>query len=125
MILYTEDRCMIRKWPVEHSQELHPKSKFLVMTEAYLSTTFGPNLSDFFDFAFIGCPSGDSKIGSYEPKQLGFLKLRIRDKLLVDFCTSESSKNQPSYHKKADGQAFRKAEVQKGTREFSDGLDLQ
>ena len=39
---------MIRKWPVDHGQELHPKLKFLVTAEAYLSTTFVPNISDCF-----------------------------------------------------------------------------
>ena len=33
----TEDGCMIRKWPAEHSRELHPKPKFLVSAEAYLT----------------------------------------------------------------------------------------
>ena len=43
---------MIRKWPVEHGQELHPEPNFLVIGEAYLSATFGPNISDFFDSCF-------------------------------------------------------------------------
>ena len=41
---------------------------------------------------------------------------------LLHFCTSDSSKNQPHFSKKANGQAFRSAEVQKSTREFSHGL---
>ena len=45
-----EDGCMIRKWPTQHSRELHPKR--LVTAEAYLSATFGPNISDFFDSSF-------------------------------------------------------------------------
>ena len=49
MLCTTDDGCMIRKWPGEHGRELHPKSKFLVTTEAYLSATFGQNISDFFD----------------------------------------------------------------------------
>ena len=40
---------MIRKGPAKHGQELHSKSKFLVKAEAYLSATFGPKISDFFD----------------------------------------------------------------------------
>ena len=32
-----EDGCMIRKWPAEHSPELHPKPKFLVTATAYLT----------------------------------------------------------------------------------------
>ena len=43
---------------------------------------------------------------------------------LLNSCTSESSKNQPSYPKKANGQALRKSEVQKSAREFSHGLNL-
>ena len=40
---------MIRKWPAEQGQELHPKPKFFVTAELYLSATFGPKISDFFD----------------------------------------------------------------------------
>ena len=40
---------MIRKWPAEQGRELHPKPKFFVTVELYLSATFGPNFSDFFD----------------------------------------------------------------------------
>ena len=39
----------MRKWPAEHGRELHTKPKFLVMAKAYLSATFGQNISDFFD----------------------------------------------------------------------------
>ena len=46
-----DDGCMIRKWLAENGQELHPKPKFLATAKAYLSATFGPNISDFF-----GCP---------------------------------------------------------------------
>ena len=40
---HTEDGIMIRKWPSEH-----PKLNFLVTSEAYLSSEFGQNISDFF-----------------------------------------------------------------------------
>ena len=40
---------MVRKWPKEHNQELHPKLKSLVWTEAYLSAILGPNILGFFD----------------------------------------------------------------------------
>ena len=33
----------VRKYPAEHGWELHPKPKFLVTAEAYLSATFGTN----------------------------------------------------------------------------------
>ena len=33
----TEEVYMIRKWPAEHSRKLHPKPKFLVTAEAYLT----------------------------------------------------------------------------------------
>ena len=51
-------QARIRKWPAEHGWELHPKPKFLVTAEAYLSATFGTNNSDFFDLFLhcIGCP---------------------------------------------------------------------
>ena len=49
MILFTEDvACMIWKWSKEHGRKLHPKPKLLVMAEAYLSATLGPNISDLF-----------------------------------------------------------------------------
>ena len=41
---------MTGKWPAEHGQELRPKPNFFVMAKAYLSATFGPNISDFFDY---------------------------------------------------------------------------
>ena len=39
----------IRKWLAKHGWELHPKPKFLVTANEYLSATFGPNIADFFD----------------------------------------------------------------------------
>ena len=43
---------MIPKWLVEQGLQLHPKSKFLVAAKAYLSATFNPNVSYFFDLCF-------------------------------------------------------------------------
>ena len=55
----TEDRFMIRRWPAEYDQELHPKPKFLVTAKAYLSTTFIENILDFIDlcphWGSVGC----------------------------------------------------------------------
>ena len=45
-----KDGLMIRKWPAKHAQLSYYKPKFLVTTEAYLSTTFDPNLSYLFWF---------------------------------------------------------------------------
>ena len=49
----TQDKLVVRKWPTdcstEHGRELCPDSKFLLMAETYLSTTFDPNISYFFD----------------------------------------------------------------------------
>lgn len=42
-------RCMVRKRPAEHGQELHSKPKVFVTAEAYLSATFVSNISDSFD----------------------------------------------------------------------------
>ena len=39
----------VRKYPAEHGWELHPKPKYLVTFQAYLSVTFGPNISGFLD----------------------------------------------------------------------------
>ena len=39
----------MRKWSAEHGRELHTQPKFLVMAKAYLSATFGQNISGFFD----------------------------------------------------------------------------
>ena len=38
---------MISEWPAEHSREIHPVLKFLVIAEPYLSATINPNISDF------------------------------------------------------------------------------
>ena len=47
-------------------------------------------------------------------------------KFLADFYTSESAKNWPPLlQKKANGRAFRSAEVQKFAREFPHGLDFR
>ena len=46
-IEHTKDELVIREWFAEQDQEL--QSKLLVIAEAYLSATFGPNISDFFD----------------------------------------------------------------------------
>ena len=43
---------MIRKWSAEHGQALHSTPKILVTAEAYLSATFSPNISHFFDLCF-------------------------------------------------------------------------
>ena len=44
---------------------------------------------------------------------------------LLHFCTSERSKDQPPLSlKKADGQAYRNAEMQKSARQFPHSLDL-
>ena len=40
----------------KHGQELHLKAKFLVIAESYLSATFNPNISDFFDLS-LHCAS--------------------------------------------------------------------
>ena len=42
---------MIRKWPAEQGQELHPKPKLLAATKGCFSATFDPNTSDFFDLS--------------------------------------------------------------------------
>ena len=42
----------------KHSQELHPEAKFLVTAKSYLSATFNPNISDFFDLSVHGAPVG-------------------------------------------------------------------
>ena len=56
----------LRKLSAEHGQELHPHPKFLVMAEAHLSATFGPNFSDFFDlclhWVFVVCGLIGNKI---------------------------------------------------------------
>lgn len=44
---------MVRKWPAEHGRELHSNPKVFVTAEAYLSTTFGPNISDSSDWVSI------------------------------------------------------------------------
>ena len=41
---------MIRKFRADRGRELHPKPIFLVTAKAYLSATFGPNISDIHDF---------------------------------------------------------------------------
>ena len=35
----------------EHGRDLNPKPQFLVTAEAYLATTYGPNISDFYDLS--------------------------------------------------------------------------
>jgi hypothetical protein len=40
----------------EQSRELHPKPKFLVVTEAYLSATFGQKIQISLIYAFFGYP---------------------------------------------------------------------
>ena len=37
----------------EQSRELHPKPKFLVVTEAYLSATFGQKIQIYFDLCLL------------------------------------------------------------------------
>ena len=41
---------MISKWPVKHNQALRPKPKHVVT--AYMSATFGQNMSNFFDLLY-------------------------------------------------------------------------
>ena len=56
------------------------------------------------------------------------LKSRPCENSLADFCTSallKGLKINLLYPKKANGRAFRSAEVQKSARELSDGLDTK
>ena len=57
---------MIRKWPVKQSRELHSKSKFLVTAEAYSFHIFSQNISDIFEYVFIGHPQSVRGKKSYK-----------------------------------------------------------
>ena len=46
---------MMRKWSAEHGQYWHPNPKFLVTVNAYLSATFGSNISGIFDLCYHLC----------------------------------------------------------------------
>ena len=52
-----QDELVIRIWPAEHGQELCPNANFLLIAETYLSTTFDPNTSYFFDGSSLGIPN--------------------------------------------------------------------
>ena len=52
-----QDELVIRIWPAEHGQELCPNANFFLIAETYLSTTFDPNTSYFFDGSSLGIPN--------------------------------------------------------------------
>ena len=61
-ILYYQLECLLQisrkhrnillddKKMAKHGQEIYPKAKFIA--ESYLSATFNPNISDFFDLPY-------------------------------------------------------------------------
>ena len=51
--LTTEDGCITRKWPAEHSRESHPKHNFFSYGWSIFVCQFGPNISYFYDLHWV------------------------------------------------------------------------
>ena len=70
----TEDGCMIKKWPAEHGQELHPKHNLFRYGRSILVSPIWPKQSRFF-FDLPQSPEFPHVLFRPHP---GFLKLLVK-----------------------------------------------